>query len=163
MQSCELGQGKGLGLAAEPSRIKLCWVPTGLVIVVYRGSTQHDDCIEECRGGKTTRCTTDSRVSSVDEKFEGATPVSGHQYFCSERLTAWIWRNNKPGDWSEHCCRHHNRVSLGTKRANVGSVNMGKNGFLGTFHLLELASQTGTSRKENSTINHNYSTGFVYS
>ena len=123
MQSSKLGmwKGKGLHLAAEPSRIKLSWVPTGLVIVVYRGSTQHDDCIEECQGGKTTRCTTDSRVSSVDEKFEGATPVSGHQYFCSERLTAWIWRNNKPGDWSEHCCRHHNCVSLGTKRANVGS------------------------------------------
>ena len=123
MQSCELGiwKGKGLDPAAEPSRIKLSWVPTGLVIVVYRGSTQHDDCIEECRGGKTTRYATDSRVSSVDEKFEGATPVSGHQYFRSERLTAWIWRNNKPGDWSEHCCRHHNRVSLGTKRANVGS------------------------------------------
>ena len=123
MQSSKLGmwKGKGLHLAAEPSRIKLSWVPTGLVIVVYRGSTQHDDCIEECQGGKATRCTTDSRVSSVDEKFEGATPVSGHQYFCSERLTAWIWRNNKPGDWSEHCCRHHNRVSLGTKRTNVGS------------------------------------------
>ena len=40
---------------------------------------------------------------------------------------------------------------------------LGKNGFQGTFHLLELAGQTSTSCKENSTINHDYSTGFVYS
>ena len=40
---------------------------------------------------------------------------------------------------------------------------LGKNGFQGTFHLLELEGQTSTSYKENFTINHDYSTGFVYS
>ena len=40
---------------------------------------------------------------------------------------------------------------------------LGKNGFQGTFHLLELAGQTSASCKENSTINHDYSSGFVYS
>ena len=40
---------------------------------------------------------------------------------------------------------------------------LGKNDFQGTFHLLELAGQTSTSFKENSTITHDYSTGFDYS
>ena len=121
MQSSKLGmwKGKRLDLSAEHFPYKtflsthgvsyssLSWFH--LTRWSYRGVSRREDH------------TRDSRVSSVDEKFEGATPVSGHQYFCSERLTAWIWRNNKPGDWSEHCCRHHNRVSLGTKRTNVGS------------------------------------------
>lgn len=33
-------------------------------------------------------------VSSVDKQLDGATPVSGYQHLCSERLAARVWRDN---------------------------------------------------------------------
>ena len=166
MQSSKLGmwKGKRLDLAAEPSRIKLSWVPTGLVIVVYRGSTQHDDRIEECRGGKTTRETaechllTKSLRAPLQSAVTSTSVVKGWQLesggiisqgtganIAAVTTTAWAWEKRE--QMSDQIWRN---------------VNMGKNGFQGTFHLLELAGQTSTSCKENSTINHDYSTGFVY-